>query len=543
MTQKPEAKQESDTTVLLAPDAARLIDGLRDTGYQFNTAVADIIDNSVAAEATTIKVDFQLRLNNEAYLRIWDDGIGMNEKGLVDAMQYGAPARVNKASLGKFGLGLKTASTAFCRSLTVVSRSKPDAPLKFARWDVDHVKSVGKWELQVGAPSAQLTTEFEKHLSKKSGTLVCWDKVDRILAIKAQKPTEAKKAVDKLEARLRDHLSMVFQRYLDPKDKRARTIKLFLNSVEVNAWDPFCIGRSSLEREKSVDVDLPDGSKAAFQIRAYILPRKEEFAQTDGTWDKGAWEESRLTNANQGIYVYRHERMIHGPDWLGLSAKEPHFTLFRVEFSFDHRLDDAFQVDIKKSQIILNERLREWLTDFLTPLRREADDRYRKGVRKSISNGAKGAHDASNKTIESKIDEIKTPTVKEADAKAGTAVITNASGEVRLKLSVSTAQHAGEIFVQPVDSILDGLLWEPAIVEGKTSVRINKGHPYYSKVYVPNLTNGTTIQGMDALLWGLTNAEMNCVSDSTKRTFEELRFEVSRNLRKLVEDLPEPEVE
>ena len=97
--------------------------------------------------------------------------------------------------------------------------------------------------------------------------------------------------------------------------------------------------------------------------------------------------------------------------------------------------------------------------------------------------------------------------------------------------------------MQSADELQDGILWEPALVDGKPCVRINTGHPYYAKVYVPNLASGVIIQGMDSLMWAMTNAELNCVSESTKRTFEDLRFEVSRTLRRLVEDLDEPKIE
>ena len=118
--------------------------------------------------------------------------------------------------------------------------------------------------------------------------------------------------------------------------------------------------------------------------------------------------------------------------------------------------------------------------------------------------------------------------------------IVNGQGTVRLKLKISTAAKPNEVHVQPVESIDDGLLWEPCLIDGHLGARINAGHPYYQKVYLPNITEGVPIQGMDALLWGLSVAELNCVSGATKAAFGELRYEVSRNLRKLVEGMPEP---
>lgn len=178
----------------------------------------------------------------------------------------------------------------------------------------------------------------------------------------------------------------------------------------------------------------------------------------------------------------------------------------------------------------------------IAPRRRAAEIRYRTGARKDIEKTTKDAHDVSNRNISSKEDQVIKPGVKSLDAASGVAVLVNRAGEVRLKLKIGTATRKNEVHIPTVDSIEDGLLWAPAFIDGHCAVNINRGHPYYGKVYVPNLSQGVTVQGMDALLWGLSTAELNCVSDETKTSFEELRYEVSRNLKKLVEDLPEPKL-
>jgi len=518
---------------LTPPNAARVIEGLRDTGYQFNTAVADVVDNSVAADAANIEILLKQDLRGNVTLRIYDDGIGMDEDELLQAMQYGSPARNTKASLGKFGLGLKTASTAFCRRLVVISRNKASALLQVAIWDLDHVKSCDKWELMAGPAGPEETALFDEVLSGKRGTLVLWEKADRIIkTYKKASGTMARRAFDKTVESLRMHLAMVYQRFLDSADKRGRNLHMSLNGETVEAWDPFCSGLSSIEGDESIAVEMPEGGSAEFRIRAFVLPRKEGFTEE-------AWRLARLTNQNQGIYVYRESRLIHGPDWLGLFAKEPHLTLLRVEFSFDHRLDEAFQVDIKKSQVILDDNIAAFVNDFLAPRRRAAEDLYRRGRKKDLANQSKNAHDDSNRNIASKETQVTRPNIKTLDAATGIATLINRSGEVRLKLKITSAEKKDEVHVHAVDSIDDGLLWEPAFIDGHCAVRINRGHPFYGKIYVPNLNEGVMIQGMDALLWGLSLAELNCVSESTKVMFTDLRYEVSRNLKKLVEDLPE----
>lgn len=522
-------------TMELMPDPIRMVEGLRDTGYQFNTAVADVVDNSISAEASFVNIELNMDLRGNITLAIFDDGIGMNRNDLINAMKYGSKPRPSPASLGKFGLGLKTASTAFCRKLSVISRSSPAEPILRATWDLDHVKTANKWELLIDVPSAHQRAEFDKKTGANSGTMVAWENVDRLLKTFARNAgAPAKKALTKIKESLQLHLSAVYQRFLDSTDARARHVKMTLNGDPVLPWDPFCSGLSQLANQETPEVELPDGRKARFTMRAYILPRKEEFSS------EAAAKTARISNAAQGIYIYRENRLIHGPDWLSMFSKEPHLSLLRVEFSFDHNLDEAFQIDIKKSQIILNEALYDHVLDFLTPPRRAAEDVYRKGTKAKTTEIAQTAHDSSNRNISSKEGEITTPSIQSVDQKTGEAQISNAQGVVRLKLAIANAAKPLEVHVQPVPSIDDGLLWEPCLIDGHCGVRINTSHPYYSKIYVPNLAAGVTIQGIDALLWGVAVAELNCISDTTKSTFSELRYEVSRNLRKLVQDLPEP---
>lgn len=523
----------------LLPDPIRMVEGLRDTGYQFNTAVADVIDNSIAAEATIVDILLNMDLRGNITLEIYDDGIGMNRDELINAMKYGSRPRPSPASLGKFGLGLKTASTAFCRRLSVISRNSADAPLVCATWDLDHIRDTNKWELLIDGPTKQAAEAFTKIIGNGKGTLVTWQKVDRLLKNNADPGgAPAKRALAKIIQNMRSHLSMVYQRFLDTNDSRAHHVRIRLNGEEVLPWDPFCVKESQVASEDTPEVELFDGSTARFSMKAYVLPRREEFSTEDVA------KEARITNSNQGIFIYRENRLIHGPDWLQMFSKEPHVSLLRVEFSFDHLLDDAFQIDIKKSQIILNEALYDHILDFLTPPRRAAEEVYRKGRKAKTTDVAKTAHDSSNRNISSKEGEISKPAIQAIDPSTNEAELVNTQGLVRLKLKITSAAKPLEVHVQPVDSIDDGLLWEPCLIDRHCGVRINTSHPYYGKVYLPNLAEGVTIQGMDALLWGISVAELNCISDATKSTFGELRYEVSRNLRKLVQDLPDtPEKE
>ncbi len=405
-----------------------------------------------------------------------------------------------------------------------------------AIWDLDHIRKTNRWELLVGEPDQKEKALFEDVIGRHSGTLVLWSQVDRLLK-NYSKPdgVAAKKALSRISEGLEEHISLVFQRFLDTGDSRAPDVTMRLNGKELEPWDPFCVKSSEVVIHDEPEVELQDGQRAGFSVTAYVLPRKEEFNSAE------AAKAARITNANQGIYVYRENRLIHGPDWLKMFSKEPHLSLLRVEFNFDHRLDEAFQIDIKKSQIILNEVLYDHILELLNPPRRAAEKVYRKGRNAVAAGAAQSAHDSSNRNISSVAKDIPAPMVQSANSSTGEAELINTQGHVKLKLKITSAAKPLEVHVQPTEAIDDGLLWEPCLIDQKLGVRINTSHPYYQKVYLPNLAAGVTIQGMDALLWGLSVAELNCVSESTRTLFGELRYEVSRNLRKLVQDLPDPE--
>ena len=136
----------------LPPNPSRLIEGLRDTGYDFNTALADIVDNSIDAAATKIAIKIRKDTDGDMLVTVADNGCGMDEQTLLDGMTYGASGKPDPSRLGKFGLGLKTASTAFCLRLSVITRASNDSQVFKATWDLDHVVESGKWELLLDEP-------------------------------------------------------------------------------------------------------------------------------------------------------------------------------------------------------------------------------------------------------------------------------------------------------------------------------------------------------------------------------------------------------
>ena len=525
--------------IIVPPNPGRLIEGLRDTGYDFNTALADIIDNSVDADATLVDIHIDMDFEGDLAIGVIDNGSGMNRAKLENAMTYGSASDKGPHSLGKFGLGLKTASTAFCRRLSVLSRPSRGAPIVKAIWDLDHVVEAREWELLLEDPSTEEVAALDDVTNGGSGTLVKWEKVDRLMYRYVNpEGIHARKALHRIVDGFRHHAGMVFQRFLDESDSRARNMEMTLNNERIEPWDPFCEAEEQTEivAKERVPTETPDGEEAEFSVRAFVLPRREHFSSPE------AAARARLTNVNQGMYIYRENRLIRAADWLGMLSKEPHYTLLRAEFSFDHVLDSAFNVDIKKSRITINDDLYNWLVDrFLPGPRNAANERYRQGVKKKKEATIGGAHDDSNVSIGGMESDLIMSQLHVTNPEKNEAELTNRLGKFVIKIPVTSALRDGEVVVQPVASIDDGLLWEPCLIDTHHGVRINTGHPYYERVYVPNLASGVTIQGMDSLLWAVSEAELGTIREATQKHFRELRYEVSRLLRRLVEELPEPE--
>ena len=527
--------QDHPELMVVEPDIARIIEGLRDTGYDFITAIADIVDNSIAARATNVDIRIGVDIAGLTAVSIADNGIGMDRAGLVNAMRYGSTRRPDASSLGKFGLGLKTASTAFCRKLMVASRPTGTDPALEASWDLDDLVRLGSWSLSVGSARAERVSTLNQISAGASGTVVVWEKIDRLLA-DYQEPAGAPRraAFRRLEATLRDHLGTVYQRFLDPDDLRAPNLAIHLNGQPVSPWDPFFTRVNPVpDIETDQQVEMPSGGRATFKVRAFILPRREEFPPE-------LRNDAKISPERQGIYIYRENRLIHGPDWLQMFRREPHMSLLRIELSFTHELDEAFQIDIKKSRILLNDTLYDWLRDkFLAGPRRVAEARYRLGAAVESVAGSTPIHRVSVSVIAEKLSTLRTAAVTSVDADAGTVQITNNAGPGRARIQIVTTPDTSQLHLDTRPTLVNGVLWEPALINGGTGVLLNTGHPFYSRAYLPNKANTAVVQALDYLLWALAQAELNNVVSANVPTFEEFRVEVARNLRRLVADLPE----
>ena len=319
-------------TTSAIPEASSMIETFRAIGYNIETAVADIIDNSISANAKNIWINFEWK-GSDTWLSIKDDGSGMNNEELIQAMRPGSKNPLtdrNIKDLGRFGLGLKTASFSQARQLTVLS--KQENLNSYWTWDLDYVNQTGKWDLLKYLPE-KFNENVLKNLS--SGTLVIWNNIDRLVKHFKQNDNYALDKFLIIMEQVKKHLAMVFHRFIE-----AKKIKIFFQENELNAWNPF------LSMEKATqsfsEEQLQNGKVI---MKGYVLPHKSKIDEE--TYKKA--EGTKGWNEHQGFYIYRNERLLLAGDWLGLFKKEEHYKLIRIQIDLPNSLDAEWQIDIKKS--------------------------------------------------------------------------------------------------------------------------------------------------------------------------------------------------
>lgn len=323
----------------LPPYAPTLIESTRAIGYSLEAAVADIIDNSIAAGAS--KVDLFFFPVDKEYVAILDNGRGMDDKEITIAMQYGSKNPMDERSkddLGRFGLGLKTASLSQCRSLTVVSKRKDI--LLARRWDIDYVTNTGKWTLLILDEDEILRLpHVEELLTYDSGTVVIWQKLDRLKAGEINFEQALGRKIDVV----REHLSLVYHRYL-AGEVGLKKIEIQINNVKIEPIDPFL----STKSVQAMDDETLVVRGKHIEVRPYILPHISKMT-SDEINMLGGKEGLRK---HQGFYVYRNKRLLVWGTWFRMMRQGEMSKLARIRVDIPNDLDDLWTLDIKKSSAI-----------------------------------------------------------------------------------------------------------------------------------------------------------------------------------------------
>lgn len=330
----------------LPPYAPTLMESTRAIGYYIEAAIADIIDNSIAAKASQVDIDFFPI--GESYISILDDGFGMTQEELIAAMQYGSrnPLEERDADdLGRYGLGMKTASLSQCRILTVLT--KKDGVYSGAQWNLNHIQKTESWSLLlVQIEEAKDYPSFNKLNSYDNGTLIIWQDLDKF----AVGETDMAEAFSRKMGLIREHLSLVFHRYLSG-EVGLKKLEIKMNGENVEPQDPFLLKKST--QLMDAETIIVRGQKV--RVTPYILPHTSKLTQKEL---KALGGKDGLRK-NQGFYVYRNKRLLVWGSWFRLMRQGDLSKLARVQVDIPNSLDDLWTLDIKKSTATPPEEVRK----------------------------------------------------------------------------------------------------------------------------------------------------------------------------------------
>lgn len=369
------------------PGARRLIESLRNLGYECSTAIADLVDNSIAAQASEVYIDIYGQDGSRPpHIVIADNGHGMDREELHEAMRFGAFQEYSSDDLGKYGLGLKTASLSQCRVLTVASKAKARKNTKprrlLMRWDLDYVYRSDDWDLL--APTEEELPAWEQEaianpLAKEHGTVILWTGLEEMLPLLSSDDVRARERfLARLIEEVSEHLRMVFHRFMEGSITGRKKLHISVCGGGLSPWDPFCRDQTTRELDilrQKIEGRTRSGEAVTGDVTLspFVLPREDEFS-TLQRW-KGA-AGPRNWNQQQGFYFYRNNRLLQAGGWSYLRAVDEHTKLLRVAVHFTGELDQAFSLNVTKMRARIPAEIRESVAGVVSKWAKAARERY-----------------------------------------------------------------------------------------------------------------------------------------------------------------------
>ncbi len=349
-------------TTKAEPEASSMIETFRAVGYNLETAIADIIDNSISAHANNIWVDYKWN-GPETIIFITDDGHGMSNEEIIQAMRPGCRNPLEQRTLydlGRFGLGLKTASFSQCRKFCLISKIS-GGESAYWTWDLDYVNQSKAWDILKYKPDYEIYYEKLKKLN--SGTVVVWWDIDRLTKESGKSDERAKAKFFEVMESSKNHIGMVFHRFIQ------NGLNIYFRDRKIIPWDPFMIGTDGIQTRP--ETKIADGQ---IIVQGFILPHRSKLTPED--YDYGKGPKDSWTH-HQGFYIYRNNRLLVAGDWLGMFKKETHYDLCRIKLDITNKFDIDWNIDIKKSQAIPPPQYREQISALAKEARALAVEVYR----------------------------------------------------------------------------------------------------------------------------------------------------------------------
>jgi hypothetical protein len=379
--QRSVRRPSDNGTELLVPNPSRLVALLAAVGYDLPSAVADLVDNAIAADAANVSIRFDRPDDGHGrWMVVSDDGNGMSRERLTEAMRIGSEREYGENDLGKYGYGLKGASWSQADRVSVVTREEGKRPCHLT-WDRAHLASVNRWE---ALTTPLQTWEAEATTVAKHGTSVLWTNMRPPERVPVQKGVEPHLVE---VAGLERHLALVFHRFLEGKATGRKRLRMTINGRNVEPNNPVGHALTHHYDRKEIRIPVAEGY-GTVRVQAFVLPSEDEIRKhhlADGQDAvRRALDVISLhgrRNETQGLFVYRSDRLIMYGGWAGMMTPDEKTKLVRVVVDFSQVLDDALKVNISKKSVILPLTLKEELKRVIKDPRAESRQKYRSEMR------------------------------------------------------------------------------------------------------------------------------------------------------------------
>jgi hypothetical protein len=521
-------------TIIKNPLASRTFDAIINLGYNFNTAVSDLIDNSISAKATKIYILLD-EIKGKRIFRMLDNGYGMSSTGLEEAMRLGSEAgEYGVQDLGKFGFGMKSASLSQCTKLIVLTREKESKNLSGFQWDLDHVRIKKDWALQqyedkeiksLLSSQQKLFQEnfdgFKSTLLNTPGTLILWDNF-----------RFSENHLDTLIDRLLAHIGLTFHRFIE--GKVVDPVKIFINGALIKAVDPFCKKYEQTIDNGEKKFQLESSNKklgTAIGIHSYIIPSKLEVGKSPKICfpNKKEHEESlgaKSWNESQGFYIYRNNRVIRYGGWNGVRQTEPHIVTSRISIDLNTSHDELFKVTVDKSKIIFPAEFKDYLQKAIVPWNKKAHERSRSGSAK-IKNPIRKIESYVSEFTKHQLEEHRIAISK--GTRIGKVVVKNPIGEfVKQNLPLHHVEKMTGFESKKLG--VNNVFWESYVdpTTKKLIVLLNEDHPFYKHVYSPEKEKSSGY--IDIFCLTMAFVELRCGTESNLKLLQDIKLFASEFL-------------
>ena len=523
----------------LVGDRRRVLEGNSAFGYTPQSALSDIIDNAIAANANIVRIEIVKGVGGKVQVQISDDGDGMDPATLKEAMAFGSSKSLANNELSKFGFGMKTASMEMSKSgFTVFTRSvdKVESCASIVLDDQEgagHIKA--RWYEN---PAPQYRKYLNKTSTNDSGTVIVWHDANLKEAdhFKVEKGSQ-EDMLRRVKNRIVPHLGMVFHKWISGQNEEGRKVKIIYGNETVEAWNPI----DPQWRDNEKVADIPDlevsqgGRDFTISFQAHVIDKSLPTRSKD--------HPAKKAEPYQGIYVYRMDRLISGPEWFGLSPNgtRPALNGLRFEVKIPPELDEWMMLDVKKSTVDFPQEIVDYFEPIVHRYCRIEEDDF--DSKRKKSNKTVRPEDAL-KRVENSVKslESKDPFVR-PERTSDTEVLTTTEDGQRFPLRARLHPGvAGKGSVELVDAHeTQGYLWEPlTTAAGDMVLRINQEHDFYQKVILP--ASAEAQAGIFELLVAFSRAEFRTHHSDFKLQWVHARQHISQTLTYFAEEIDLPEL-